>query len=447
MFKSVILFSFIIFSQSLFAYSMPTLFIGTYNENNNKLVNNLVIPNLHNEKNDRWGLTKYTEYLLQNDFKNMVGVNTFNIILKKDFDKNYKKITIESDDSADKKIGFFNVNTFENSVTLASGQKLVYITINLTFSELGEEANRANAQNNFEVRYTNGITTTGILGIQPNDNHKLKLQEGYRKFYKKTLGHLINNIIHDTSSKKVSSFSSTEDIYFSIARLVIGKKSKDLALKVYGSKKVAQEQILMILQEALIKEIRKDKKLDNVVLLYPDILNKVIFKNWKDYLKRINSVFLDTSKNDNANVVIRKLKKSCLKTKNNGAVTYVDGYFIEAIVNELYDRLVEKQDVNSVKYIKASISSRIVLSLKKKIKIDALSTPSNILKKKKMAVGQDSFGYDIVNKLMSVQKNKITKTIRKSIQNMAPKLKGLIVNIVTQREKNINFNYQEFCKE
>jgi len=447
MFKKITLFIFLLFSKSLFAYSMPTLFIGTYNENNNKLVKNLVIPNLHNEKNDRWGLTKYTQYLLKNDFKNNLGPKKFNIILKDDFDKNYKKIVLESDDSADKKIGFFNINTFENSVTLSSGQELVYITINLTFAELGEEANRVNEQNNFEVRYTNGITTTGVLGIQPGDNKQQKLKDGYRKFYKKTLGDLINHIIHDTSSKTVNSFSSSDDIYFSISRLVIGKKSKDLALKVFDSKKIAQEQVLMILQEALIKEIRKDKKLDNVVLLYPDMLNKIIFKNWKDYLKRINSVFLDTNKNNNSNVIIRKLKKSCEKPTGIGAVTYVDGYFIEAIVNELYDKLVEKKDVNSVRYIKSSITSRIVLSLKGKNKIDALSTPNNILKKKKMAVGQESFGYDIVNGLMSVQKNKITKTIRKSVQNMAPKLKKLIVDIIKQREKNINFNYQEFCKE
>jgi len=447
MLKRIFLSVFLFLYTNIFAYELPTLFIGTYNEENKNLIENLVIPNLKSSKNDRWGLTKYTENLLQNDFKEKIGTKKFNIILKSDFDKNYKKIVTQSDDSADKKIGFFNINTFENSVTLESGQELIYITINLIFAELGEEANRANIQSNFEVRYTNGITTTGVLGVQPGENREKKLKEGYKKFYKKTLVDLIDNIIHDTSSKKVTSFAGSDDIFFSITRMVIGKKSKDLALKVFKNEEVAKVQILMILQEALIKEIRKDPKLDNVVLLYPDILNSIIFKNWKDYLKRINSVFLDTNKNSSSDIIFRKLKKVCEKPNHKGSVVYVDGYSIETIINELYDKLVEKKDVNSVRYIKSSIASRVVLSLRDKKKIDGLSTPSNRLRKKKMAVGQESFGYDIVNKLTSIQKNKITKTVRKSIEKMAPKLKKLILDIVEQREKNIAFSYQEFCKE
>jgi len=447
MFKKVFLSVFLFLYTNVCAYELPTLFIGTYNENNKKLIENLVTPNLLSSQNDRWGLTKYTEILLQNDFKKTIGTKKFNIILKNDFDKNYKKIITESDDSADKKIGFFNINTFENSIKLASGQELVYITINLIFAELGEEANRANVQSNFEVRYTNGITTTGVLGIQPGENRKKKLQDGYQKFYKKTLLDLINNIIHDTSSKKVTSFAGSDDVFFSITRMVIGKKSKDLALKVFKNEKVAKVQILMILQEALIKEIRKDSRLDNVVLLYPDILNNIIFKNWKDYLKRINSVFLDTNKNNSSDIIFRKLKKACEKPTKQNSVLYVDGYFIETIINELYDELVEKKDVNSIRYIKSSIASRVVLGLEDKKKIDGLSTPSNILKKKKMAVGQESFGYDIVNKLTSIQKNKVTKTVRKSIEKMAPKLKKLILDIIIQREKDISFSYQKFCKE
>ncbi|MFK5881999.1 MAG: hypothetical protein QM482_07275 [Sulfurospirillum sp.] len=441
----LLLYIFFLSSGSLLANNMPTLFIGTYNETTHGLEKNLVAPNLLSTRDDGWGLSKFTEKILKNDYKDKLGVGKFNIILKDKFDKNYKKITLQSND-VDKKIGFLNINTFENSTTLASGQELVYITLNLTFVQIGEEANRVDLHSNFEVRYTNGITTTGLLGIQPTDNREKKLQEGYKNFYKKALGDLIDAIIADKHSKKVKSFTS-DDIYFSIDKIVIGKNSKKLALKVFGDKKSAKEQILIILQEALIKEIRADKRLDDVVLLYPDMLNKRIFKNWKDYLKRINSVFINTSTDNDSEVLIRKLKKTCSYIKSGSSVVYVDGYFIEAIVSELYDKLVKAEDVNSGRYIKSSIASRVVLSIEGKKKIDGMSLPSDIIKKKKMAVGQASFGYNIVNKLSYIQKNKITKTLRKSIEKMAPKLKNLILNIVKQRKKIVDFDYQEFCKE
>ncbi len=444
-FQKLVLYLFFLLGGTLLAGNMPTLFIGTYNEKSPNLEKNLVAPNLLSSKDDGWGLSKFTEKLLKNDYKDRIGANKFNIILKNRFDKNYKKIVLQSND-VDKKIGFFNINTFENSTTLASGQELVYITLNLTFVQIGEESNRADLHSNFEVRYTNGITTTGLLGIQPTDNREKKLQEGYRNFYKKALGDLIDAIIADRHSKKVKSFTS-DDIYFSISKIVIGKNAKNLALKVFGDKNRAKEQILSILQEALIKDIRADKRLDDVVLLYPDTLNKRIFKNWKDYLRRINSVFINTNADNDSEVLIRKLKKTCSSVKNGGSTIFVNGYFIEAIVSELYDKLVKKEDVNSGRYIKSSIASRVVLSIEGKKKIDGMSLPSDIIKKKKMAVGQASFGYNIVNKLSYVQKNKITKTLRKSIEEMVPKLRDIILNIVKQRKDRLDFDYQGFCKE
>ncbi len=428
------------------ATALPTLFIGTYNENNQELIKNLVTPHLLSAKNDRWGLSKYTEKLLKSDFKDLLSSQKFNLVLKDKFDKNYKKIVLNSDDAADKKIGFFNINTFQNSITLASGQKLVYITLNLTFAEVGEEANRAGVNSDFEVRYTNGITTTGVLGIQPTDNKQKKLQEGYTAFYKQALGDLIRAIIADKNSKKVDSFTS-DDIYFSINKIVIGKRSKELMSKLFANQSVAKEQLLMMLQEELIKSIRADKRLDDVVLLYPDTLNQIIFKNWKDYLKRINSVSVNSDSDGNSKIIIRKLKKVCSSIYNKGSVIYVDGYAVDAIISELYDKLVKKGDVNSGKYIKSSVASRVVLPLRHKKSVDGMSLPTNLIKKKRVVVGQASFGYTIANSLISVQKNKITKTIRKSIENMTPKLKKLILDIVEQRKKHLDFKYQEFCEQ
>ncbi len=441
----VVIFAFL---SVVMAESMPTVYIGTYNENNPRLIENLIKPNLPLDKkvDKGWGLSDFTEKLLKNDFKKKISSDKFNILTKDKFNRNFAKI-LSDKDIADKKIGFFNVDTFENSTTLSSGQKLVYITINLTFVQIGRESNRVDTSNNFEVRYTNGITVTGVLGIQPNDKNKTKtLQNGYRNFYKKALGDLIDSIIRDKRSKEVSSFTS-DDIYFTIHSVILGKKAKKLALELFGNQDIAKRQISLMLQENLIDDIRADKKLDNVVLLYPDILNRVIFKNWKDYLKRINSMSLNVGSDENSAILVRKIKPCCEIRSSNGALSYVDGYYIEAVLGELYDKVAKKEDVDSARYIKASVASRIVIPIRKKFKIDGLSTPDNIIKKKKIVVAQKSYGYVIVNRLYTIERNKVGKTLRKSIEALSGKIKDMVTDIVKNREKNINFDFQKFCKE
>ena len=443
---------FIIFilSINLFAKysSLPTVFIGTYNDKNNDTIRNLVVPNTPSGIDTKhWNLTYYTEQLLKEfsgEFENKTDENSFKLILMKDFNTNLKSIVNNSDD-LDKKIGFFYVDTYQNIDKNLAGEELITVTINLIFAQIGEEENRADDHNNFEVRYTNGITVSGVLEISANDkNRGLKIQDAYRNFYIRALYDLIKLITQDKKSKKVSSLSSN-DIFFSIGKISISKKANDLLIKVYGSKEKAKKQILMLLQEELIKKIRQDTKLDDIVLLYPEKLNDIIVNNWAAYLERMSEVSMDGNTNDNAEVLIRTIMSSCEKHSHTAREIPLDGYLIELYISELYDTTVEKEDIESVHAIKSSIVSRIIIQLAKKNKIDALSIPSKIIKKKKVCVGQASTGYTIENSLSSVRKNKLAKTIRQSIEDLSPKLVKMIGDIINQRKEE--FEYDDFCKE
>ncbi len=332
---------------------------------------------------------------------------------------------------------------------MISGEELIIITLSLIYAEIGEESNRV-ASNNFEVRYTNGVTLDGILQISPNDVDKdTKIQNAYRKFYKKALARLLDVITKDGNSKEISSFSQSDDIYFSIGKVNIGKKAKELANKVYSSEELIKTQILMLLQENLIKEIRKETALDSVVLLYPDTLNEIIIRDWERYLERMNEIFPEGSKNNDAEVSVRSIQPSCDRENINSTREIpLDGYLIELFVSELYDKVTEKEDVDSVHAIQASMVSRIIIPLRKKEKIDGLSLPLKVLKKKKMTSAQSHEGYVLENSLSDVRKDKVAKLIRKTVEEISPKLVTMIKDIVKLRETEdiLYLDYKDFCQ-
>jgi len=437
--------SIFMFSVNLYAGSMPTVFIGAYSEPNEDTIRNLIVPNTPAGVDDgNWNLTSYTEELLR-EFKTDLSSNSFNLVLMKEFSDNLKDIVNDAND-LDKKIGFFNVDTYQNVDVNGAGEELITITINLIFAQIGEEENRVSEQNNFEVRYTNGITVSGVVEVAANDSKRdEKIHSAYKNFYLRAVYDLMSLISSDTKLKKVSSFSSSDDVFFSIGNVNIGKKAKVLINKVYGDEEKAKKQILMMLQESMIKGIRQDKKLDDIVLLYPDKLNDIIVNNWAAYLERMNEVSLDGSKNNDAEVFVRTINPACETSSKSSREIDVKGYLIEVYLSELYDIVTEKEDVDSIHAIKSSLVSRIVISLKKKNKIDGLSIPSAVIKKKKVSVGQANDGYSIENSLSSVRKNKVAKTIRKSIENLSPKLVDMIKEIKKKRANS--FEYIDFCKE
>ena len=436
---------FVFASLNLFANSMPVVFIGTYYESNEDTLKNLILPNTPLGVDEgNWNLTPYTEQLLRTDFKHIFKNSDTQLILMKEFSENVQNIVNNADD-LDKKIAFLNVDTYQNIDTNAAGYELITVTLNLIFARIGEEENRAGENSNFEVRYTNGITVSGVLEIAPGDkSREKKIHNAYRKFYKQALGDLITLIAEDKKVKKVGSFSS-DDVYFSVGNVNLGKKSRELARLVYGSEEQAKKQILMMLQENLIKEIRQDKSLDDVVLLYPAKLNDIIVNNWASYLRRMNEVSMDGSKNSSADVLVRSIKPSCQTKAHSPREIPLDGYLIEVFVSELYDIVTEKEDVDSIHAIQTSMVSRIVIPLDVKKKIDGLSTPDDIIKKKKVCVAQSNDGYTLENSMSSVRKNKVTKTIRKSVEKASKKLVVMMKDIVEKR--GIGIQYEAFCQE
>ena len=446
MFKSFLVkIFFILSSVNLLANSMPVVFIGAYTASNQDTLKNLVVPNTPSGvKKDNWNLTHYTEELFRTQFKEQLKQGDSEIMLMREFSQNAQEIINNADD-LDKKIAFLNVDTYQNIDKNEAGYELITVTLSLIFARIGEEENRAGEESNFEVRYTNGITVSGVLEIAPNDaSREKKIHKSYRKFYKQAIGDLISLIVEDNKAKKVASFSS-DDIYFSVGNVNLGKKSKELATQVYGSKDQAQKQILMMLQESLIKEIRQDRALDDVVLLYPDKLNDIIVNNWSSYLERMNEFSLDGNKNGSSDVMVRSIKPSCQKGSHSPREIPLDGYLIEVFVSELYDIVTEKEDVDSVHAIKSSLVSRIVIPLATKKKIDGLSTPDDIIKKKKVCVAQSSKGYTLENSMSSVRKDQVTKTIRKSVEKASAKLFVMMQEIVKKR--GIGIQYEEFCQE
>jgi hypothetical protein len=120
-----------------------------------------------------------------------------------------------------------------------------------------------------------------------------------------------------------------------------------------------------MLQENLIKKIRADKTLDDVVLLYPDILNKYILSNWEEYLIRIKEVTTNTLKNENAQIIIRHIKPACKKKEFDGQNRYMNGYFIQPFLSDLKDEITLGDDFQSARASYTAVISRIIQPIKK----------------------------------------------------------------------------------
>lgn len=424
---------------------MPTIFIGVYAPTNNLILNNLIKPNSNDKNLSNWSLSKYTEQLLQKKYKSELSENRLNLVLKDDFNKNLKKM-ISGKDIADKKIGFFHLNTFHTVDYITGGIERIYITFNLTFAQIGEESNRLNEDNNFEVRYTKGARLEGIVDISPKQDKSKKLKKFYKLYYEKAIGDLISSIEKDKKFKNVTSFTSN-DIYFSLNKVKIGSESKELVKELFKTDEIAQEQILKILQENVIRNIRKDKNLDDVVLLYPGVLNKALFKNWKDYLSRLTSISSDLSKKENPDILIRKIKSICVDKAKTDRSLFVDGYLIETVLTEFYRKNTHKNDISSVQNIKSSLVSRISLQLQIDKKIEATTVFNQGKEEFKLVVSQESDGYEQINTFNQLRKDRLITILRKSIEKLSIDIVDLIKNIVIKRKKDLSFNYKNYCKE
>jgi len=416
------------------ASSTNTYFIGTYTEKNDNIDAFLNKKDLNN----RWALTQLTESLLKTKFRKQL--EQLKITLKEDFNKNTKSI-LEQGDIRSRKLGFFHLKTYQNINVRAGDQARGLITFNLTFVQLGEESNRITQDDTFEAQYTHGIT---IL-IQRAIDEKHTLEDSYKLGLTKAIEKLLESIIKDKNSKETDNLMS-DDILFSIQAFKIDPTLEKFVNEIFGNQQNAQQQLLVMLQESLIKKIRMDHTLDDVVLLYPDILSRYILSNWEEYLIRIKEFSTNSLKNENAQIIIRHIKPACEQKEFDGQNRYFNGYLIQAFLDNLKDTVTKKDQFQSAKAAYSSMIARIILPIKKNLSYDILSTPNDIKKDIKMFVGQSSEGYVVANTMDDRRDYEVVRSIRYSIDELSDKLVNHIKALVKQR-KNTIFVYENFCKE
>lgn len=429
--------------QNVSAKNMPVFFIGTFFEQNKELEKYLVAP-LAGDKYDNWSLSQYTEELLEGELKHLSESKNLSILSKKEFDSRIENI-VQGSNIRDRRIGFLHLDTYQGETKEVQGFKSLFLAFNLSFVQIGEEPNRINDQDSFEVRYTNGVT----LFIKVPIEQSTSLEKFYQKFYHKALELLLEKIQQDHSNKAVHSIFSKE-LLFGIKSFKASKKTDDLLLKVFDNKPQAQKLMLNFFQEALVKEIRKEKELDDVVLLYPNSLNTFILLNWEKYLLRINEVSQNRIKDKNSQIIIRDIKPVCENREFDGQTKYINGYFIEGLLGRLDEKVAGsssslKERVDKV--VSVATLSRIVLPLKKKVKIDGMSSEGNRIDKISMNLTQEYKGYAVTVDKSLVYGYEIIDAIRKSIDKLAVKTAANIKNIVKERKKNLRFSIEDFCEE
>jgi hypothetical protein len=431
MYKFILIF-FLFFIKNLFAIN--TYFIGTYTEKNDYADAYLNKFDLNN----RWELSKLTEKLLKTKFKNQL--KTLNISLKDDFNTNINQI-VSKGDIRNRKLGFFYLKTYQNIQVRKGNNVTVHITFNLTFVQLGEESNRLTQDDTFEALYTHGVTVLIHRAI----DEKYTLEETYKKGLEESLKKLLNSMIKDKQTKKTNALIS-DDILFTIQDFKINKKLLKDINNIFKSNINAKHQLLIMLQENLIKKIRADKTLDDVVLLYPDILNKYILSNWEEYLIRIKEVTTNTLKNENAQIIIRHIKPACEKKEFDGQNRYMNGYFIQPFLSDLKDEITFGDDFQSARASYTAVISRIIQPIKKGLIYDATSTPDNIVKKIKLFAADDAEGYVVAKNMDNQRYFEIIRGINSSINKLSDKLVKQIKQIVKVRKNHI-FRYEDYCKE
>ena len=413
-----------------------SMFIGTYAEKEAN-IEAYLLSDKKVKKNDRWSLTNYTENLLETKYK--TKIEKINLVLKNNFSENTKNL-VSSSDIRDRKMSFIHVDSFHNFVVSANQVASGIITFNLTYVEIGEEPNRMTSQDTFETRYTKGITLIANTAL----NENFTLENIYKKGFDKALGNLLDSIIDDNENKVADNISS-DDVYFIIQAFNLKNDVKELSKQIFGSESNAKRQLLMMLQESLIRKIRKEVSLNDVVLLYPNTLNEYIFKNWDEYLNKIKNVSQSDLKDRNAQIVIRDIKPVCKDIEFDGRYEFLNGYRIQAMLTDIADKKVSEDSTETEKAIYTSTLGRIVIPLYKKKNINSQSLPSKIIEKPKMYVSQKSIGYKISKRQNTRRDYEIISVIKDNINNLSEKIFVDIKDVIKQRKNKIVM-YENFCK-
>lgn len=438
--KSYIIYLLLFLNTVLFSKNIPIYFIGTFNENNEMLSKNFVQYYGKGDK-ENWKLTHYTEELLKNDFSNFTNQNAINLMTSKDFKNNIKSIFEKGNGSSrDRRVGFFNLESDQRLIKYGN-DTMVEITMTLTFVQIGEESNRITQDDSFEVRYS-----SGIVNVRRANYNGRALSKVYRDSYKSALKKLLTNIQNDMLKKDSIGGNSMNNIFYTIKSFKLGKKSKEIISKIFIDDEKAKKFLMVIFQQALIKELRKDKSLDNIVLLYPASLNKVIWRNWKIYLKRLKKVTSGYKDND-AKLIIRDIKPVCIDKNKKVRTKYFDGYYIKALLGKLDEITMQKEKKASAKAIVATVYSQVLIPMNESKNIDGLSNLQNNIEKIKLNVSQETIGYLQADNLTKTRNSIVIKAIYSSIEKLAKDTVKDIKKINRYRVENIDFKLNHLCKE
>lgn len=419
-----------VFSSSLIAQK-PVLFIGTFSENGHDLKRYLT------HSDDSWALTKMTEDIFQKELKHLLHNGQFNLVIKKDFAKHKKAF---SKSARDRRVGFFYLSSHVFHLHHKSINAKNYILLlTLSFVQLGEEPNRITSQDTFEVRYTSSVNFLAQSASKKDENIKHLYENSFKSAVKK----LLTNIQNNSARKDIEGLMSN-DILFSLQQFNISSKIKEKAKKIFGDNSKLKSFLLSLMEESLIKKIREDKTLDNVVLLYPTKLNKHIIKNWGEYITRINELTHNTLKEKNSQVILRDIRPVCLKAINSGLVKYEIGYVIQALLAKI-DFLKVEEDL-ALKMYDAStyVLARTLLPLTKELSINPKSTLSNIQTKIEMSVGAGNSTYEVYED--EKERNfEVIKSLIKAVDDLASEVVVEIRKIVKVHKQNVDLKL--FCKE
>lgn len=409
----------------------PIFFIGTFSENEHDLKQYL----LHSS--DRWALSKITENILQKELNQLSHRGEFNLILKKDFSK-YKDDF--SSNARDRRIGFFYLSSHAFKLQHKSINTQNYILLlTLSFVQLGEEPNRMTSQDTFEVRYTSSVNfLSQSASNTPEDIRKL-----YQNSFKSAVKKLLLSIQTNHSRKEINGLMSN-DIFFSLQKFNIAHKIEEKAKKIFGNNKKLKNFLLSLMEESLIRKIRENKELDNVVLLYPISLNKHILKNWAEYVTRINELTRSSLKDKSSQVVVRDIKPICSNRLNHGMVRYEKGYVIQALLAKI-DFLKVKQKLKLKMYdANTYVLARVLLPLSQKLQINPKSTVDNIQTEIDMHVGSGNSLYEVYED--TSQRNfEAVKSLIWAVDDLSIEVVDDIKKIVEIHKQNINLEL--FCKE
>lgn len=425
-----ILFIVAIWSSAMFAQK-PVFFIGTYSEQEPDLKKYLI------NSADKWALSKMTEDILKSDFGKLSRNGEFSLVLKKDF-KKYQDSFSQS--ARDRRVGFFHLSSHAFHLQHKSMNTKNYILLlNLSFVQLGEEPNRITSQDAFEVRYTSSVH---FLSQSASSSHK-DIKRLYENSFKQAVKKLLLNMQIDTSRKAIDGLVSN-DILFSLQKFNIASKIKEKTKKIFGNNEKLKSFLMSLLQEKLIRRIRKDKNLDDVVLLYPKNLNRHIVKNWGEYVIRINELTRNSLKQKNSQVVLRDIRPVCSKLLDSGLMKYEVGYIIQALLAKVDFVKVEQKSKLKMYDANTYVMARVLLPLTSKLTINPKSNIKKIDLEIDMSVGAGDSLYEVYED--TSQRNfEAVKSLMYAVDDLSLEIVDEIKKIVQVHRQNIDLKL--FCKE